>query len=74
MSVSNSNAVNSDYCNVNDQSKDCYLISASEWNEKVMYSNRITHDKDSSDFMYLPEASFVMKIRLVKKITVCFSA
>jgi len=49
MSVSNSNAVNSDYCNVNDQSKDCYLISASEWNEKVMYSNRITHDKDSSD-------------------------
>ena len=49
MSVSNSNAVNSDYCNVNDQSKDCYLISASEWNEKVMYSNRIAHDKDSLD-------------------------
>lgn len=47
--LSNSNAVNSDYCNVADDSKDCYLASASEACEKVMYSNRVFHTKDSSD-------------------------
>ena len=47
--LSNSNAVNSDFCNVNDRSKDCYLISASANNEKVMYSNRIYNCKDSID-------------------------
>ncbi|MBI4114368.1 MAG: hypothetical protein HY445_00825 [Candidatus Niyogibacteria bacterium] len=49
MSVSNSNAINSDYCNVADQSKDCYLISGSFNCEKTMYSNRVNQIKDSSD-------------------------
>ena len=49
MSVSNSNAVNSDYCNVNDEAKDCYLISGSFRNEKTMYSNRIYYNRDCSD-------------------------
>lgn len=49
MSVSNSNAVNSDYCNVADQSKDCYLISGSFECERVLYSNRVNADKDSLD-------------------------
>ncbi len=49
MSVSNSNAINSDYCNVADQSKDCYLISAAFKNEKVLYSNRTFNNTDSLD-------------------------
>lgn len=48
-SVSNSNAVNSDYCNVAVDSKDCYLISGSFRTEKVIYSNRVFNDKDSAD-------------------------
>ncbi|MDP3762983.1 MAG: hypothetical protein Q8Q97_02835, partial [bacterium] len=47
--VSNARAENSEYCNVNDKSKDCYLISASYENERVMYSNRVAFSKDSSD-------------------------
>lgn len=49
MSVSNSNATNSDYCNVADQSKDCYLISGSFTCERTFYSNRVGYIKDSSD-------------------------
>ncbi|MEK7636035.1 MAG: hypothetical protein AAB405_03010 [Patescibacteria group bacterium] len=49
MSVSNANAINSDYCNVADQSKDCYLISAAFKNENVLYSNRTFNNKDSLD-------------------------
>ncbi len=47
--VSNSRAENSEYCNVNDKSKDCYLISAAFENERVMYGNRIARDKDTLD-------------------------
>ncbi len=47
--LSNSNAVNSDYCNVADDSKNCYLISGSESCEQTMYSNRIIKVKDSLD-------------------------
>jgi len=56
ISVSNANSVNSDYCNVNDSAKDCYLISGSFRNEKIMYSNRITFNKDSAD-LYLVHRS-----------------
>lgn len=49
LSLSNSNAINSDYCNVADQSKDSYLGSASYKIERVMYSNRIFNSKDSVD-------------------------
>ncbi|MCX6724152.1 MAG: hypothetical protein NT155_03230 [Candidatus Staskawiczbacteria bacterium] len=48
-SVSNSHNVNSDYCNVADYSKDCYLVSGGFKNEKVLYSNRAEGDKDSAD-------------------------
>src|SRR3989344_3307971 len=49
LALSNSNAVNSEYCNVADQSKDCYLICSSFKCERTMYSNRVYHIKDSSD-------------------------
>jgi len=52
LNVSNSRAENSEFCNVNDKSKDCYLISASFENERVMYSNRVGFDKDCVD-MYV---------------------
>ena len=55
--LSNSNAINSDFCNVNDQSKDCYLISASYENENVMYSNRVSNDKDSMDLYVAHKSS-----------------
>ncbi|MES3031649.1 MAG: hypothetical protein V4699_00190 [Patescibacteria group bacterium] len=47
--LSNSNAVNSEYCSVADDSKDCYMISGSQACEHVMYSNRVFHIKDSAD-------------------------
>lgn len=49
LTLSNSNATNSEYCNVADQSKDCYLISSSYKCERDMYSNRLYTTKDSSD-------------------------
>ena len=54
--LSNTNTVNSDFCNVNDKSKDCYLISASYDNESVMYANRVTANKDSAD-LYVVQKS-----------------
>jgi hypothetical protein len=48
-SLSNSKAVNSEYCNVAAESYDCYLVSAS-WNcERVLYSDSVTAMKDSAD-------------------------
>jgi len=57
-SLSNSNAVNSDYCNVAEESKDCYLISASWKNERVMYSDSITNCKDSLDLFVVHRTEF----------------
>lgn len=47
--LSNANAVNSDYCNVAEGSKDSYMCSGSWKVEKTLYSNRILVTKDSSD-------------------------
>ena len=47
--VSNFNAANSEYCNVADDSKNCYLISGSSYCEDTMYSNRVSKTKDCSD-------------------------
>ena len=41
--------VNSDYCNVAQRDKECYLISATEGNERVMFANRVVFNKDSLD-------------------------
>lgn len=49
INLSVTNMSNSYYCNVSEGDKDCYLISASEKNERVIYSNRVTFCKDSSD-------------------------
>lgn len=47
--LSNSNAKNSDYCNVAEDSKDSYMSSGSWKIEKTFYSNRISEAKDCSD-------------------------
>ncbi len=49
LSLSVKNMVNSPYCNVSADEKDCYLISASGSDERVLYSNRIAFTKDSCD-------------------------
>lgn len=49
LALSNSSAVNSDYCNVADQSKDSYMVSGSFKVEAVLYSNRVYTVKDSLD-------------------------
>ena len=57
-SLSNSNAVNSDYCNVAEESYDSYLCSAS-WNiERTLYSNLISEIKDSSDLHVVHRTEF----------------
>ena len=47
--LSNSKATNSDYCNVAEESRDCYMCSGSWKIERTLYSNRIMEVKDSSD-------------------------
>lgn len=49
INLSITNMVNCSYCNVSADDKDSYLISASEANERVMYSNRVGFNKDSMD-------------------------
>ena len=51
VNVFNTNAVNSEYGNHNEDSKDCYLLFASIWNEKVSYSRGAVHSKDSFDIL-----------------------
>ena len=48
-SMSNSRAVNSEYCNVAEDSKDSYLVSASWKVERTLYSDQVTNIKDSMD-------------------------
>jgi len=45
----NINAVNSDYCNHTEDSKNCYFLFEGIWNENVCYSKIIAHCKDSLD-------------------------
>ncbi|MCX6790675.1 MAG: hypothetical protein NTV62_00575 [Candidatus Gribaldobacteria bacterium] len=40
---------NSDYCNVSEREKACYLPSAGDNNERVLFSNRVVKNKDSVD-------------------------
>ncbi len=49
IALSVTNMVNSSYCNVSNDDKNCYLISASEEDENVRYSNRVVYSKDSQD-------------------------
>ncbi|MCM2338904.1 MAG: hypothetical protein NDI62_00380 [Burkholderiales bacterium] len=56
--LTNSQGINSDYCNFADESKDCYLISASWKNERVFYSNSITDIKDSMDLYVVHRTQF----------------
>lgn len=56
--LSNSKAVNSEYCNVAEESYDCYLISASWRNERVMYSDAISEIKDCSDLHVVHRTEF----------------
>ncbi len=49
IAVSVANMSNCSYCNVSEGDKDGYLLSASFRNERVLYSNRVTFSKDSSD-------------------------
>ncbi len=51
-------SVDSDYCNVAEESKDCYLISASWKNERVFYSDAITEVKDSMDLHVVHRTQF----------------
>lgn len=56
--LSNSKAVNSDYCNVAEESVDCYLVSASWKNERTLYSDSIFQIKDSSDLYVVHGSDF----------------
>ena len=47
--LSNTNATNSDYCNVAEGSKDSYMCSGSWKSERTFYANRISEMRDSSD-------------------------
>lgn len=57
-SMSNSNAVNSDYCNVAEESYDSYLCSASWKVERSLYCDSITDIKDSVDLQVVHKTEF----------------
>jgi hypothetical protein len=57
-SMSNSKAINSDYCNVAEESKDSYLCSASWKIERVLYSDAISEIKDCSDLHVVHRTEF----------------
>jgi hypothetical protein len=57
-SMSNSKAVNSDYCNVAEENYDSYLCSASWKVERSFYSDSITDIKDSSDLQVVHRTEF----------------
>jgi len=67
-SMSNSNQVNSDYCNIATDSKDSYMCSGSWKIEKTFYSNRITETKDSTD-LYV-----VYRSELCYEDVICFDS
>ncbi len=56
--LSNSKAVNSDYCNVAEESKDSYLCTASWMIENTYYSNAISSIKDSMDLQVVHNTDF----------------
>ncbi|MEZ6209399.1 MAG: hypothetical protein R3B64_02395 [Candidatus Paceibacterota bacterium] len=58
MSLSNSKAVNSEYCNVAEESYDCYLISACWKSERDMYCDSIHITKDSLDLHVVFRSEF----------------
>lgn len=49
IALSNTQSINSDYCSSAAWNKDCYLLSAAGWNERVMYGNRTFENKDCLD-------------------------
>ncbi|MGY4884896.1 MAG: hypothetical protein ACP5NZ_04935 [Nanobdellota archaeon] len=57
-SMSNSKAVNSDYCNVAEESRDSYLCSASWKIERTFYSDGISKIKDSMDLHVVHKTEF----------------
>lgn len=57
-SMSNSNAINSDYCNVAEESYDSYLCTASWKIERALYCDSITDIKDSVDLHVVHKTEF----------------
>jgi hypothetical protein len=57
-SLSNSKAVNSEYCNVAEENYDCYLCTACYRNERVLYSDSISFMKDSMDLLVVHRGEF----------------
>ncbi len=57
-SMSNSNAKNSDYCNVAEESYDSYLCTASWKIERALYCDSITDIKDSADLHVVHKTEF----------------
>jgi hypothetical protein len=58
LSMSNSRATNSDYCNVAEESKDSYLSTACWKIENTLYSDALTEIKDSMDLHVVHKTSF----------------
>lgn len=56
--LSNSKSVNSDYCNIAEESKDSYMSSASWRIDRTLYSNRITELIDCVDNYILFKSEF----------------
>jgi hypothetical protein len=57
-SLSNSKAVNSDYCNVAEENYDCYLCSACYKDERAMYCDSVSYIKDSLDLHVVHRSDF----------------
>ncbi len=58
VSVLNINPVNSDYCNITEGNKNCYLVYGGDFNENTSYSTYIFRSKESLDTYWIQNSEF----------------
>ena len=74
MSLFNTNAVNSEYCNYAGNSRNCYLFIAGRDNENILFSNRISFSKDSMDiYIGINLELCYENVQCEKSFRLCFS-
>ena len=62
ISLLNTNADNSRYCNLTTDNRNCYLVFGGDFNEDCIYSVFCFHSKDSSDLYYVQNSELCYEL------------
>lgn len=54
----NNNCVNSEYCSITEENKNCYLVIGGDFNENTMYSSFTFHCKESVDCHWVSKGEY----------------